>query len=301
MIKGFTCYLSREMADWKHAEPGKCVSKTRCFTVAVGAALLSLFGPEALAQGEISGRVTTSDSSRAAVAGAEAVIPRLQRTAVTDSLGRFRLKDLPAGRHLLVVRAIGFRAESSSVEILPDDVMSLDVRLDHSDATRLPERTVTAPGERIPARLAEFVERQKSGNGHFINRDQLAKAEGGQRKTGDLIGLVPGVRAQHGGNKTWISSGRSVNAGKCAFCRTTQGSLMHADVLAGARPACFMDVYLDGTLVFDSTHPENGLFDVNTLQPEYIAGIEVYSSASQVPAKFNRTGGGCGVLLIWTR
>jgi hypothetical protein len=62
-----------------------------------------------------------------------------------------------------------------------------------------------------------------------------------------------------------------------------------------------MDVYLDGRLVFDSTHPENGLFDVNALQPAYLAGIEVYSSAAQVPAKYNRTSGGCGVLLIWTR
>jgi hypothetical protein len=62
-----------------------------------------------------------------------------------------------------------------------------------------------------------------------------------------------------------------------------------------------MYVYLDGALVYDSKHPENGLFDVNTIPPEHIAGIEIFSSAAQVPAKFNRTGGGCGVLLIWTR
>lgn len=267
----------------------------------VGAVLLSLFAPEAIAQGEISGRVTTSDSVRVPVAGAEAVIPRLQRSVVTDSLGRFRLKDLPIGLYTVVIRAVGFRAESSTVEVLRDEVLSLEVNLAQSVATALPERVVTAPEEGGPARLAEFVERQKAGIGHFINRDQLAKAEGGQRQTGDLIAVVPGVRAQRGGSKIWISSGRAITEGKCVFCRASPLTLDRADFLAGARPACYMDVYLDGRLVFDSTHPENGLFDVNALQPSYLTGIEVYSSASQVPAKYNRTGGGCGVLLLWTR
>ena len=267
----------------------------RC--VALG---VPFFGAEALAQGEISGRVTTSDSTRTAVAGAEAVIPSLQRTAVTDSLGRFRMKDLPAGLHTVVIRAIGFRAETSKVELLADDVFSLEVRLDQSQATALPERLVTAPGERIPARLVEFYERRKSGPGHFIDRSQLEKAEGGVRQTGDVISLTPGVRVTRGGSKAWIATGRAVNgSGGCAFCAPAALSL--ADRAAGARPACYMDIYLDGTLVFDSSHPGNGLFDVNSLQPEYIAGIEIFTSAAQVPAKYNRTAGGCGVLLIWTR
>jgi hypothetical protein len=62
-----------------------------------------------------------------------------------------------------------------------------------------------------------------------------------------------------------------------------------------------MDVYVDGAMVFDSRNPGYGLFDVNSVPPEHIAGIEVYTSGVQVPAKYNRTGGGCGVLLIWTR
>jgi hypothetical protein len=78
-------------------------------------------------------------------------------------------------------------------------------------------------------------------------------------------------------------------------------ALNRADIAAGARPACFMDVYLNGAMIYDSRHPENGLFDVNSVPPEHIAGIEVYTSAAQIPAKYNRTGAGCGVLLIWTR
>lgn len=268
--------------------------------IPLGAALLSLFGPEALAQGEISGRVTTSDSTRLPVAGAEAVIPRLQRSVVTDSLGRFRLKDLPAGLHLVVIRAIGFRADTSTVEVQGDDVLSLDVRLQYSGVTKLPERVVTAPEERTPAKLVEFVERRRLGTGHFIDRSQLAKAEGGIRQTGDLISLIPGVRVRRGSNKIWVATGRSVSTG-CAFCAMPVSDLHPVDIAAGARPACFMDVYIDGAIVFDSRRARDGLFDINTVPPEHIAGIEVYTSSAQIPAKYNKTSNGCGVLLIWTR
>jgi metal-sulfur cluster biosynthetic enzyme len=45
----------------------------------------------------------------------------------------------------------------------------------------------------------------------------------------------------------------------------------------------------------------DGLFDVNIVQLGAIEAIEVYTSAAQVPIKYNQTSGGCGVMLIWTR
>ena len=265
------------------------------------AALLAGLAGRASAQGEITGRVVTSDSGRPAVQGADVSIKRLGKSAVSDSSGRFRLKDVPPGQHVVVVRVIGFRAESSTVTIDFDEVASWDVALTRAAGTVLPERIVEGAGERPPAKLVEFSERQKAGVGHFVTREQLAKAEGGVRQTGDVISLVPGVRVRRGGSKIWIASGRTFSVGKCAFCRITVDSLLPSDVAAGARPACFMDVYIDGAMVFDSTKPQFGLFDVNTVPPEHIAGIEVYSSAAQIPAKYNRTSGGCGVVLIWTR
>ncbi len=62
-----------------------------------------------------------------------------------------------------------------------------------------------------------------------------------------------------------------------------------------------MDVYVDGALAFDSTQAENGLFDVNSIPPAQIEAIEVYTSAAQIPAQFNKTSNGCGVMVIWTR
>ena len=263
--------------------------------------LALLIARDASAQGEIAGRVVAADSGRPPVAGVEATIAKLRLTVVSDSSGKYRFRSVPPGEHLVVYRAIGFRSESSTVTIDFDETVSTEVVLTRATGgTVLPERVVTAPGAPPPAKLVEFTERQKLGVGHFINRDQLAKAEGGFRQTGDLISLVPGVVVRRGSNKIWVASGRTQNV-KCAFCTFSVRELSVADQAAGARPACFMDVYIDGALVFDSKHPENGLFDVNSVPPEHIAGIEVYAGAAQTPAKYNRTGGGCGVLLIWTR
>ena len=266
--------------------------------VIIAASLLASIGRVASAQGEISGRVLAADSGRPPVIGAEVSIASTRMRVLTDSSGRFRFKDLPAGEHLVVLRAIGFRAESSMVMVDRDESVSLDVVLTRAIGTVLPERVVEAPAARTPAKLVEFTERQKFGIGHFINRDQLAKAEGGLRQTGDIISLIPGVRVRRGSNKIWIATARAISTG-CAFCSAS--ALNQADRAAGARPACFMDVYVDGIMVFDSRHPANGLFDVNTIQPEHISGIEIFTSAAQIPPKYNRTGNGCGVLLIWLR
>ena len=43
-----------------------------------------------------------------------------------------------------------------------------------------------------------------------------------------------------------------------------------------------------------------GLFDMNTIDPANVAGIE-YFTTSQTPAQFNGTGTPCATLVIWTR
>jgi hypothetical protein len=269
-------------------------------------ALLFALPATALSQGEISGRVVAADSARPGIQGTEVSIAKLGRSARSDSSGRYRLKDVPPGEHVVLLRAIGFRSESSKVYVNNDEVVSFDVVLTRT-TTVLPERVVEAAGAPPPAKLVEFMERSTSGIGRFITRDQLAKAEGGLRQTGDVISMVPGVVAKRGSNKIWIAGRANVNG--CVQDRKAppitdpkcQVVINYADFITGARPACFMDVYLDGALVFNAKQAEAGLFDINTILPEHIAGIEVYTSAAQVPAKYNRTGTNCGVLLVWTR
>jgi hypothetical protein len=61
-----------------------------------------------------------------------------------------------------------------------------------------------------------------------------------------------------------------------------------------------MAIMLDGVTVFSGTSGET-LFDINSLQPNSIAAIEVYSGGATIPAKYNGTKASCGLVLIWTR
>jgi hypothetical protein len=43
------------------------------------------------------------------------------------------------------------------------------------------------------------------------------------------------------------------------------------------------------------------LFNVAGIQASQIEGVEIYTGMGQIPAQYNKTSGGCGVMLIWTR
>ena len=123
---------------------------------------------------------------------------------------------------------------------------------------------------------------------------------------GEIVAKYSHVWVHYGGTHAWLSSNRTSSDGGCAFCKKRiQDLLDGADIAAGARPACYMDVYLDGQSVYrgygQDAHTPQPLFDLNSLAAGEIEGMEVYSSASQVPARFNASSSGCGVAIIWTK
>lgn len=157
-----------------------------------------------------------------------------------------------------------------------------------SDTARL--KTVSVTAER-PA-IAEFEERRLAGFGHFITRAELEQQE--NRRTSDILARIPGLTVKRGtGGYAWIASSR----GQMTIVR--QPNPGRLDQERGARPACFSNVYVDGAIVYTSGLGD--LFDVNQIGPNQIEAIEYYSSAAQIPARFNRTNSACGVLVIWTR
>lgn len=255
-----------------------------------------LASTETRAQGDVEGRVL-ADSTRRAVAGAEVRLPRIGRTTLTDSGGRFSLSGVSAGRQLLVIRALGYRPESILVEVFEAQIVVHEFSLKRL-LTVLGEVKITA--EAIRARMTGFDHRRQHGVGRFLDRETLSKVE--NRNTSTVLASVPGLAIYNGtGNRAWAFTTRAVSSGQCALCAPLD-NLDRADIQAGARSACYMDVYVDGVLVYrHDAPPPNTLFNVNSVPVEQIEGIEVYTSTSQIPAEFNRTGSGCGVLLIWTR
>lgn len=252
------------------------------------------------AQGTVAVRVVT-DSGARPIPDAYVGIPMLQRSAITDSTGRATLERVPDGVHRVVARAIGFRPDSVVIELTDGVTREVTLRL-HAHMPVLQEIRVTAPATRRPPKMVGFYERQERGIGRFLDREMLEKNE--HRRTSDILNSVPGVYVRHGyTSKAWASSGRGVNAGGCPTCGTNPSlaALNPGDRLAGAGPACYMDVYLDGALVYNSSARYAPLFDLNSIGPGSIEAIEVYAAGSQLPAQFHRTGSGCGAMLIWLR
>ena len=60
-------------------------------------------------------------------------------------------------------------------------------------------------------------------------------------------------------------------------------------------------MYVDGVEVY-AGRKDQPHFDVNSLGPSQIEGVEYYAEAAQAPAQYSPgLESGCGVLLLWTR
>jgi hypothetical protein len=248
----------------------------------LGAALLSTPVANSRAQASLAGRVLT-DSGRLPIADAELRLARLNAVAVTDSGGRFAFKALPGGHHVVVTRALGFRPDTSVVELDAQESLSRDFILQRSVARLSEVRVRDSLMAPRSAKLIGFDDRRnRTPGGHFFDAALIEKW--GSRHTGDLISTVAGVDLKRSGSSAFAV-----------------GSRAPPSLSVGPRPdPCLMDVYVDGALVFSKALP-NSPFDLNTVRLSSIAAIEVYTGPSNVPPEFNRTSKGCGVIVIWTR
>jgi hypothetical protein len=242
--------------------------------------------------GALKGKVI-NDANDAPIAGAEVSIPGIKAATQTEADGSFILRGVPPGKHIVWVRKIGFEFLSAVLAVAPGDTVDNDFGMFPSRSQRLPEVEVKAE-KPVVAKLSDFEERRKMGLGHFITQDQLDKQE--NRRMSEILGATPGASIVRGNtNAAWVSSGRGVATVENQFVPDRY------DIARGAkRGVCYMAVMIDGVTVFSGNSGET-LFDINSLQPNSIAAIEVYSGGATIPAKYNGTKAACGLVLIWTR
>jgi TonB family protein len=207
------------------------------------------------------------DSLGVPVAGAQVTIEGTAMRATTDQSGRFRLSEVAVGRLDLVVRRIGFRAESVAIDLGPAGATHLMVTLSVVPEVLAPV-DVTAPREVYDARLAGFESRAaKRKSGHFITRDRIDRTH--SKRLSDLLRQVPTVR---------IAMVRGL--GTMAYIR-------------GAN--CPPLVYIDGS-------PAGaGPLDLDLIDLSSVEGIEVYGGFGAPPEFSNVRGDRCGVIAIWSR
>jgi hypothetical protein len=226
-----------------------------------------------------------SSSKREPLRGVEVSLPELQLSTRTNDSGAFRINDIPAGAHVVWLRQVGYAPLTLQLGFVANDITERQFLL--ANVQTLDSVVVAATRTAIP----EFEERRKLNIGNFITREELAKQE--NRRMSEVLARVGGLRTEHafGGNQAWVKGGRGqqTNYKPDAFSKAM-----------GAKGGCYADVWLDGVRVYSGRDNEP-LFDINSIQPALVEGVEYYAGAAQIPARFTRVNSVCGVLVVWTR
>lgn len=208
----------------------------------------------------------------APIEGAEVFDARSGLTATTSATGTVTLTFLANGESILRVRKIGYAAQFIAVFASPKDTASVTValrRITDLPAVRITERSSAALGQ-----LSGFQRRRAEGNGHFIDEAELREADGSL--LADVLARIPGVIIERSARSSYLRSARS----------------------ADLKSACYPDVFLNEVLLSPAGRKA---VDLSDLLVSDLGGIEFYPGGASAPAEFNRTGSGCGILLLWSR
>ncbi|HEX7938789.1 MAG TPA: hypothetical protein VF483_07325, partial [Gemmatimonadaceae bacterium] len=177
------------------------------------------------------------------------------------------------------------------------------------------EEPVVAPGAEKTL-IASFEENRKSGRGHFMTREDIAKV--GTRRLADVLSRVPGAAVVHGRSnagypgttrppsKPGSPLGRGPDCDAGGHCTTPRndaaaGIYCPDDIesRSGIECGCYAQVYVNNMLM-NRGNPAPP-FDVNTVPTEQVEALEYYRSAAETPPRYSGSAAQCGVLVLWTK
>lgn len=217
----------------------------------------------------VSGTVTDRTTGHPIV-GARIIVLGDSRSALTDSLGRYELRGMPAGTSQITVVVAPYPALSFVVALGELERFVRPVVLDSSAAGRaaqeLPPVGVSAPARVANYRLVGFERRRTTGRGQYLTETQIV--ESGAFNLPDAVKGMRGVTYECGG-------------GRGCFVRMSRA------------PARCLPEYIVDDQVLNDFGPSTPIRD--------IIAIELYTGPTEVPAEYAGRNAGCGVIVLWTR
>jgi TonB family protein len=225
--------------------------------------------PPAARRFSVSGEVVGARGER--IAGAQirlASRPNEPLAAVTGDDGAFRITGLAFGNEALVVRRLGFAADTIPFQVPLPPRVPLTVVLTPA-AQPLAPVVVRADLRIYRGPFAEFNRRRDRGFGTFVTQAEIARRR--PSRVSDIFRTVSNLRVER------ASTGTSVVRMRGRSC----------DPL----------VWVDGVPLV------GGFPDLDAVPPQSIEGIEIYNGVATIPPELigPREAGGCGVIVVWSR
>ena len=216
----------------------------------------------------VSGVVTDSAGNPLAETRVSMVdsLGRIQRGVTTGPDGWFELADLPEGYNTFLVRRIGYRPRTFTLDIHREMQGNVEVALSPA-LSQLDTVVVTASLKRS-ARLEEFYERKAKGFGYFVEMREIQRF--GKVRVTDVLRHVPGV---------------------LVTMDTRRGRVRN---LVQMRDGCAPTLWYDGILM-------RGVDLDEIANAESIQAMEVYTSTATMPVQFRASNSSCGAIVAWSK
>ena len=218
--------------------------------------------------------------------------PGADAHTVSDQHGCFYLGSDKDGARELVGRRIGYKPTTIAVQIPKDSAAFADLVL-NPIATMIDGVSTVAPpttGLALTGFYDRLLDRKRGlGSATFFTPEELDKRND---HVTDVIAGAVGVR----------------------LISVSDGYLV--PMSNSAKGPCAMEIWIDGTRVTGlgalrppATTAGRGPAVASALAPDIdalvpitnIAGIEVYTRPSQVPAQYQSVSNGCGAIVMWTK
>jgi hypothetical protein len=245
-------------------------------------------GPTSSEMSRVLGRVRDVDGGRG-LEGAALSFSPLGLAQATDSRGRFSFQDVPPGQYTVTVELLGYATREELVRVEGGKILTLDLTL-AVEPIELEPIEVSVEARNLDLELSGFYQRREETSGYFITREKIE--ERAPLYTTDLFRGMAGVKLQGG-----LGIGT-----QNVVILTGSRSLSFTDNEA---EVCLPAVWVDSQMLYeggpvDLLTLENTAFLDQIIEPEEIAGVEVYNSPASMPVQFNLHGA-CGVIVFWTR
>ncbi len=269
------------------------VAATRMLATAVDSATLKV--PSIAGRPVLTGTIV--DSLNRPLAGAELRRRNDVFLALTDALGRFTIEGL-RDTAVILVRARGYAPAAFSIALPAKGIRRVMLVLSPDGVALAP---VVIAESSVPREApSDFLDRRAHGQGTYFTSEDIAKAK--PHKISDMLRRVAGLKIQMKGEIYGNRGMASVNEGTNACMHGLAIFVDDTQIGGGDMGDPTSHIGDQTRTTAEYVGPNSDLrSQLDALNPEDVAAIEVYNGPATVPARLKNAASACGAVYIWTK